>query len=214
MPATSATETAEDAVYLAIRARVIAYEFAQGKRIIMARLADELGVSTWPIRDAMKRLAAEGLVIKAPHKGFIAMSLTGDRVLEQYELTRLYLSQSAKRIDTVAHPRLSEYEPLATVLNGLKRRTLSDAKALAIYTSEVFCQLALLTGSSELARAIERTNDHLYYIRTLECRHLNSVQTELICFCQLVLARQCEELVSLINDYHDQRIALLPMLLR
>lgn len=207
------TSAAGDPVYRAIKARVIAYEFPQGKRIIMRRLADELGVSTWPVRDAMKRLAADGLVIKAPQKGFIAMTLSADKVLTQYVLTRLYLSRGLERLEPATHDKLSEYEPIAAVLSGLNRRVLSDVNTLAIYTSEIFHRIALLTGNTELVHAIERANDHLYYVRTLECQHLEQVQTELKCFCELLLAGQCQKLIWAIKDYHDQRVALLPTLL-
>jgi DNA-binding GntR family transcriptional regulator len=209
----SAKNSAGDRVYRAIKASVIAYAFPQGRRIYLQPLADALGVSTTPVREAMNRLAAEDLVIKAPRKGFIAMSLSEENLLGHYELTRLLLAKELLGLDAAARRQLPEFEPIAVVLYKLNRRVLSDVNTLAAYTGEIFSHIASLGENTNVVGAIHRSNDHLYYIRTVECRHLENVQHELRLLCELLLAGRREKLLQAIHSYHDKRIGMLPMLL-
>ena len=202
-----------DRVYEVVKANVISHAFPPGRRIYLQPLADQLGVSTMPVREALNRLAAEGLVIKAPRKGFIAMSLSADDLQGYYELTRLLLVKELEGLDDAARRTLPEFEPIAVVLYKLIRRAISSVDTLAAYTGEVFALIASLGGNDHVVLSVERANDHLHYIRTLECQHLDNVQSELVLLCELVLAGRCEELIQNIQRYHDQRIELLPALL-
>ncbi len=202
-----------DWVYHAVKARVIAYEFPQGKRIYLQKIADELGISTWPVRQVFDRLAAEGLVVKAPRKGYFAMSLSSENVLGYYHITRHFLSLGLDTLDSKYRRALSKCEATAVVLEKLNRRTVNDFEWLARYNGEIFENIAALTRQSAVTFAVGRTNDHLFYVRTLECRQLGNVQNELICLCELVLAADCDELIAAIREYHERRISLLPELL-
>ena len=203
-----------DRVYEAIKARVIAYDFPEGERIYLQPIADDLGVSTMPVREAFNRLAAEDLVIKAPRKGFIAKTLSEEDLRGHYDLTRLLLVNELEVLDAAARQKLTEFEPIATVLYKLIRRAISDANTLATYTGEIFALLASFGGNDHVRFSIGRANDHLHYIRTLECQHLHDVQSELVLLCELILAGRSKELIDDIHRYHDQRIELLPVLLR
>jgi DNA-binding GntR family transcriptional regulator len=161
----------------------------------------------------MNRLAEEDLVIRAPRKGFIAMSLSGDNLLGYYELTRLLLVKELEGLDAAAWQKLIEFEPIAGVLYKLNRRVLSDVNTLAAYTGDVFSDLASLGKNAHVVRSIRHANDHLYYIRTVECRHLENVQSELRLLCELLLAGRGEQLLQAIRSYHDKRIEMLSTLL-
>jgi Bacterial regulatory proteins, gntR family len=202
-----------DRVYLAIKTRAIAYDFPQGRRIYLEPLARELGVSTTPVREALNRLAAEELAIKAPHKGFIAMTLSRHRLLGHYELSRLLLAHELQGLDADARSKLPEFEPIAGVLYKLNRREVYPADLLASYTAEIFGHIASLGGNADVVASIDRANDHLYYLRTVECGVLQDVRGELVRICELTLAARCEDLLQAIDAYHDTRIAQLPELL-
>lgn len=208
------SHAAGERVYETIKARVIAYEFPQGQRIYLEPIAEQLGVSTTPVREALNRLAAQNLVIKAPRKGFIAMKLTEANLLGHYELIRILLSHEVTMLDSETRRNLPRYEPIAHVLNKLKRPRQPDVVTLARYTAEIFAHIGRLRENSMVMHSIETANDHLYYIRTIECQHLDDVHGELIEFCELLLAGRCEALISAIDEYHDRRAALLPELMK
>ena len=209
----STGEAGHDRLYQAIKARVVAHDFPEGKRIYLQPIADQLGTGTWPVRRALDRLAAEGLVLKARRKGFYALTLREDEVIGHYQLTRQVLSLGIETLEPESVRELSEYEPIAAVLAELDRQVPADGRKLATCTGDIFASIAALTGKSAITLAINRSNDHLYYIRTLECQRLEGVQSELVCFCELLLAGRREELVTALDDYHERRIALLPTLL-
>jgi DNA-binding GntR family transcriptional regulator len=58
-----------DHVYSALRERILSGDLARGTRLRQAMLADELGVSRTPLREALRRLSTEGLVEFSPNRG-------------------------------------------------------------------------------------------------------------------------------------------------
>ena len=62
-----------------------------GTRIIQSEIASQLEVSVTPVREALRDLAAEELVIFDPHRGALVRSLDLEEVKEIYQL-RMVLS--------------------------------------------------------------------------------------------------------------------------
>ncbi|WP_104530880.1 GntR family transcriptional regulator [Wenjunlia vitaminophila] len=58
----------QDWAYQQLRERILTGRLAPGERLSQERLANELGISRGPLRDALSRLAAEMLVVDRPHQ--------------------------------------------------------------------------------------------------------------------------------------------------
>ena len=202
-----------DHIYLSLKEKLIAYEFSQGKRIYIGPLAEQFGVSTTPVRESLHRLAAEGLVVRAQQKGFFAMTLCEKNIREQYEVTRQILCDSIERLSPAEQERMHDFGPLVTVSTRIERHGHADAGTLAALTGNLFAAIASFINKSYVDLSIGRANDHLYYVRTLECRRLEHVPSELSCLCELFLKAETGELVAAIGEYHDRRLKLLPSLL-
>jgi len=70
--ASQATEegvTKQEPVYRAVRERILSGAYGPGYRVVIDALAGEFGVSALPVREAIRRLEAEGLVIFRPNAG-------------------------------------------------------------------------------------------------------------------------------------------------
>lgn len=77
--------SAADAVYLALKNRVLDGSLVPGSRLLEEDLAEEFGVSRTPVREALSRLEAEDLCVQGG-RGLIVAQPSQDEVMEIYEL--------------------------------------------------------------------------------------------------------------------------------
>lgn len=88
-PVKPARMTKQESVYLQIRERILSGAFGPGYRVVIDSLAAEYAVSALPVREAVRRLEAEGLVIYRPNVG--AQVAPADPGLFDEEMTILAL---------------------------------------------------------------------------------------------------------------------------
>jgi DNA-binding GntR family transcriptional regulator len=84
------------AVYLALRRRFADGDLAPAERLTETALAEELGVSRTPVREALGRLQADGLVTPAA-RGVVVATLGRDEIEQIYELRAGLEGQAAAR---------------------------------------------------------------------------------------------------------------------
>jgi len=75
-----------DLAHSAIRESIVAGEFSMGERLVETQLASDLEMSRAPIREALRRLAQEGLVEDQPHRGALVASMTASDVTDLYNV--------------------------------------------------------------------------------------------------------------------------------
>ena len=90
----------------AIRDRILHGDYAEGTPLRQDALAEALGVSRIPVREALRQLEAEGMVTFRPHVGAVVSSLSLDEIRELFELRALIESDLLRR----AFPHLGEAE--------------------------------------------------------------------------------------------------------
>ncbi|WP_433157242.1 GntR family transcriptional regulator [Kribbella sp. CA-247076] len=66
----------------AIRRMILAGELAEGERLIEDRLTEQLGISRPPLREALRILEQEGLIVTRPRRGSTVATLTDQDVFE------------------------------------------------------------------------------------------------------------------------------------
>jgi DNA-binding GntR family transcriptional regulator len=72
-------------VYLTLKRRILALKLAPGSELDEAQLGLEIGVSRTPLREALVRLASEGLVVLMPNRGARVAPMDIDYVQEHLE---------------------------------------------------------------------------------------------------------------------------------
>ncbi|ACL25952.1 GntR family transcriptional regulator [Chloroflexus aggregans] len=92
---TSDESSSADQVYQRLRRLLIEGYYPPGTRLIEERLAQDLGVSRTPVRQALVRAAAEGLVQIFPNRGAVARNFTTNDLLEMYDLRALLEGHAA-----------------------------------------------------------------------------------------------------------------------
>jgi DNA-binding GntR family transcriptional regulator len=78
--------TTADLVLEALRQRILSGQLRPGAPLRQEALADELGVSRIPVREAIRRLEAEGLVSVHAHRGAYVCGISAADVVETFEL--------------------------------------------------------------------------------------------------------------------------------
>jgi DNA-binding GntR family transcriptional regulator len=102
----------------ALRERILRGDYPEGEPLRQDALAEDLGVSRIPVREALRQLEAEGLVTFNPHRGAVVSSLSVDEIAELFELraeiecdliSRAIPKMTKEQLDR-AHEVLDEFE--------------------------------------------------------------------------------------------------------
>lgn len=108
----SVVEDHPDHVYEAIRQAIVEGGYRPGLRLVEQRLAEEFDVSRTPIREAIRRLEAEGLVVVERNRGAHVRHLSETEIADLYDVrSRLeaYAAElAAQRCDAEDVARLDE----------------------------------------------------------------------------------------------------------
>jgi DNA-binding GntR family transcriptional regulator len=79
-------ERAPEQVTNRLREAIVSGVLQPGDRLMQEELAERLGVSRMPIREALRRLEAEGLVVLQPYRGALVANLSSVELKEIYEI--------------------------------------------------------------------------------------------------------------------------------
>jgi DNA-binding GntR family transcriptional regulator len=105
-----------------IRDRIVSGRYAPAERLVEAALSTELGVSRMPVREALRMLAAEGIVTIEPRRGAIVSVHTPEQVQELVEvratLEALNAKLAAKRHDPEQIKKLEQVLAAGSKING------------------------------------------------------------------------------------------------
>jgi DNA-binding GntR family transcriptional regulator len=157
-----------DDVYDALLTRLISSRIPPGARITVDGLVKELGVSQTPIRAALVRLEAEGLVIKTHLVGYSATPLPDRRRFEQIYELRLLLepvaAAKAARSLTAAHRTKLEDLHAAMGAPSAEDARLAYGK-FATWDAAFHAHIAMDGGSDLIAEALARLHTHMHLFR-------------------------------------------------
>lgn len=116
-----------------LRQAILSFHYAPGQRLIERELIEEIGVSRTTIREALRELAAEGLVKTIPQKGAVVVVPSPQEALELYELRAVLEALAVRRFTEVASDEQvaelrAAFEQLAEAASG-EGETLRILKA-------------------------------------------------------------------------------------
>lgn len=91
-----------DVIFETLRKAIVSGDIKPGERLMEVSLANQMGVSRTPVREAIRRLEAEGLVTMIPRRGTHVSELSVKDIMDVLEvravLDRLATELAAKRI--------------------------------------------------------------------------------------------------------------------
>ena len=84
--ATKPSQSQADAAYVHLKRRILRCELAPGEHVTERALTDETGYGKTPVREALGRLSADGLVTALPRQGYRVTTITIGDVEQLYEV--------------------------------------------------------------------------------------------------------------------------------
>lgn len=134
-----------------LRQAIMDGDISTGTRLVERHLAEQLEVSRTPVREALKTLMAEGLVVADGHRGLIVARLSIENVVHAYVL-RETLEGLAARL-AAADQGSSLLERLSWITNRMEHPGI-DAASIDSLHSEFHDTLAEMSGNPYLVQAL------------------------------------------------------------
>ncbi len=155
-----------DQVYLTLRAHLCSGQVPSGHPLQEAALATQLGVSRTPVREALARLASEGL-LDTFGRSFVVPAFSETDVDEIYEL-RLLLEPEALRDVAIRIRDKAQIAPIREQLAAMvAAHDQDDRDAFTQANYSYRAAWLKLVPNKRLLRAIELYADHVRYLRAL-----------------------------------------------
>jgi DNA-binding GntR family transcriptional regulator len=153
---------ANDAVHAALKKAILTSVMLPGERLNPGDLAQQLGVSLTPVRNAIQVLAAEGLVEVRPRSGTFVARVTARELEETFDIRAALECLAAEK--ATARPDLDQaVEELRGWLHALDRpvRTERDRVRHEQDNAEFHLCLIRASGSSRLRETYQALNAHI-----------------------------------------------------
>jgi DNA-binding GntR family transcriptional regulator len=117
-------------VLTALRTAILANEITAGSRLLEADVAEQMGVSRAPVREAIRHLEQEGLVEIFPHRGAVVVGLPETEIDAIYELRAVIEGRAtAASVGVVGEEELARLEALVDEMRGAIKAQEVDAIA-------------------------------------------------------------------------------------
>jgi DNA-binding GntR family transcriptional regulator len=148
----------EDAVYRKLKTAIRKRYIKQGSQLVEVALAQQLGVSRTPVRSAIKRLEAEGLVNSIPNRGAFVITPTQKEIEETF-LVRAQLEIMAIRLVS-SHITGKQIEELRNLIS-LETKVFDETNLDEYYAANdnLHLKIAELSGNRVLYSYIKELLD-------------------------------------------------------
>lgn len=169
-----------DEIYETLLFQLISQKIPPGARIPVDALVREFGISQTPIRAALIRLEADGLVVKKHNSGYSAAPMPSSaRFHEIYEF-RLLLEPhaTAKATDNITPEVLAKLQDLHQAMRQLSQNNAHfQYGKFAVIDSQFHALIVETCGNQLMADALERLYTHMHLFRL---QYHNSVTEQAI----------------------------------
>ncbi|MGQ9592995.1 MAG: GntR family transcriptional regulator [Anaerolineae bacterium] len=116
-----------------LRAAILRGTFKPGDHLVETLIAEQLGVSRAPVREALSALERAGLVVCVPRKGYFVIDFTEKDVEEIYSLRLLLELEALRRaISRITEADLDELQALVHQLDASARRMEAPEETVAL----------------------------------------------------------------------------------
>lgn len=194
-------------VYERVRAMAIAYELKPGERVNEVEVARRLGASRTPLREALNRLSAEGLLRFTPGKGYFCRDLDVEEVFQLYEL-RKSIEIAAVRL-AVARARDEDIDALLAFLAKTGPDPGARSTVELVHLDEAFHErLVAMSGNLQMLRVLANVNARIRFVRWIDMdrRDRRKTQSEHRDVLRALRRRDADACIALLEKHIDRRV--------
>lgn len=165
-----------DIVFNTLRDAIINGDLEPGERLIEISLAETLGVSRTPVREAIRELENEGLVVMTPRKGAEVAKISHSDLTDVLEVRRvlevLAIELACEKITE------QELEALENNLNEFKECIIKGTPAQLSALDETFHDIIYnATGNKRLIQILNNLRKQMYRYRFVYIKGINHKET-------------------------------------
>ena len=150
--------------YHTMRDAIMRGEYSANQRLIEADLARSLGVSRTPLREALRLLENEGIVLHSRHRGWVVCAITSDDIQQIFEIKLLlepYASGRAAELATDEERK--ELLDIVARLADAERR--EDTRAWLDYDRDYHDLIFSCARNERLRQTLHSLNDQWFRLR-------------------------------------------------
>ncbi len=194
-------------VFKKLRRAILLEELKAGERLTEIRLADRLGVSRTPIREAMRKLELEGLVVMVPRRGAVVAKISEKNLRDVLEIRRVLDMLCAR----LACERMSEEakEKLNTACQDFEEAVKSgDLRDVAQKDVALHNIIIEATGNLTLQQMLDNLAEQMYRYRVKYLKDDSQYQTlsrEHRAICKSIMSGDQETAVRLAKEHIDNQ---------
>lgn len=158
--------------YTALKRRIVSNVYPGGSHILEERLAEDLGISRTPLKEALLKLQAEGLVRLVPRRGVLIEPLTAVDVIEIYSVL-VALEDLAVQLIGQRSDASADLDALQADVTEMQRALrVDDLDAWGVADERFHGRLVAASRNSRLNRAAETllTQSQRFRLFTLRLR--------------------------------------------
>mgnify|MGYP000808048112 CR=1 FL=1 len=153
-----------DVVFNTLRTSILTGELKPGERLMEIHLADKLGVSRTPIREAIRKLELEGLVLMIPRKGAEVAKISEKSLRDVLEVRRsleeLAIELACQRMSD------SDIEDLEIAQNAFREAVITGDAMTIAETDEHYHDIIYNgTGNNRLVQILNNLREQMYRYR-------------------------------------------------
>lgn len=157
-------------VYRILKARIIKGDLTQGGKLFEAKIAEQLGVSRTPVREAIKGLAAEGLVKMTPNQGVVVINVSIEDLQEVLQIRRVLEGLAAfVAAKKISQEEIAKLEEIIKKMSMIISKPKPDVVAYSELNAEFHNLILNACGNRRLMKICNNlsSSDHRFRIRSL-----------------------------------------------
>ncbi|MCI8838028.1 MAG: GntR family transcriptional regulator [Hungatella sp.] len=196
-----------DVVFNTLRQAILKGELGPGERLMEIQLAERLGVSRTPIREAIRKLELEGLVLMIPRKGAEVARISEKSLRDVLEIRRsleeLAIELACQRMTE------DEIDELDRTQEAFRRAVASQDVMLMAETDEAYHDIIYKgTNNNRLVQIINNLREQMYryrleYIKDADKRQILLIEHDNI--LKAIRGRRVAEAKAAMREHIDNQ---------